>query len=209
MKLYFLIIIFFLVGCFENIVEVRPSTEIVTYRYNLIFVPNPMQTGEIGNVPPFIINVPASNDPNNCNASNQVPKQIDWQMTDNNEFLDFTIFDIQGVDPGTQKAYFLISSTGIRFPFFMAQSAAATVKLYQETWRLKLNANEIPIQNEVCNAEVYPAPGSDPFERIFPANTSIGNQWTLNIPADANPGNISATLHYDLHLLNFPHCINN
>lgn len=149
----------------------------------------------------------------NPDCGSTVSKKIYWDFSEQHEYIDVTIFDHAGVDPGYQneRGYTLLSfdrngNQTSYFPLIMRQSDSATERLYQMRWRLKINANERRIEQEMGYGNISPLPGQPPFERAVSVKKPIGNKWVLRIPAVVSPEYITATLYYNLRKKNIQIC---
>jgi hypothetical protein len=213
MKKYLYIIIpflsFLICGCpFDNIEATPPSTDEIKLFQEFPFVRDNTNSQLVSNVTASsVVYIP---DPD-CNHAS--PAYINWMMTYPSEFIDITIFDHAGIDPGVnnERAYTLLcfdehKNQTYYFPLIMRQSPAATEKLFQMTWRLKIDADPVRPENEMGTGLISPSPGDSPFERIFEANKLIGNKWIIRTPQIVVPDYITATITYHLHKLNFVHC---
>lgn len=203
------ILSFVLTGCpWDNFDPVPPSTEEIKLFQEFPFTKDNTNSQLISNVTSFTtVYVPNPD----CNSTSTA--RINWSMTDPDEFIDITIFDHAGIDPGVnnERAYTLLcfderNNQTYYFPLIMRQSPLATEKLFQMTWRLKINATTVSPEDEMGTGLISPAPGETPFERIFKANKLIGNKWVLRTPQIVVPDYITATITYHLHKLNYVHC---
>ncbi len=200
-KIKYLLFLFLFSSCFENVEVQKPSTQTITFNHQEPFVPDVNNNILVANMPQQIVYIP------NPDCNNQQQQPIDWKMTDDNEYIDITIIDQAGVLPGASNVY-ILANNNQKFILVMAQSPTETVPLNQETWTLKLNPNPHKLEDEICNTgRIYPAAGSDPWEHLFLPNISINNQWILSPPTNAILRNLGATVSYSMHLLNFPHCL--
>lgn len=198
-----------LYGCpFDNIEPAPPSTDEIKLFQEFPFKKDAANSQLVSNVISYTdVNVP---DPN-CNSTSI--GRIVWSMTDATEFIDITIFDHAGVDPGVfnERGYTLLcfdanNNQTYYYPLIMRQSPTAADKLFQMTWRLKINASVTLPEDEMGTGPISPVPGENPYERPFKANKAIGNKWILRIPQIVNPDYITATITYHLHKLNYVHC---
>lgn len=198
-----------LYGCpFDNIEPKSPSTDEIKLFQEFPFVRDNTNSQLVSNVTASsAVSVP---DPD-CDHTSTA--YINWMMTDPSEFIDITIFDHAGIDPGVnnERAYTLLgfdaqNNQTYYFPLIMRQSPLATEKLFQMTWRLKIDAHPVLPEEEMGKGPISPLPGNAPFERVFTGNKLIGNKWLIRTPQIVVPDYITGTITYHLHKLNYVHC---
>jgi len=213
-----IIFLLLLIGCggHDTITIIKPTLDEFTYEQEFTFqVDNnaiPNQTQPVLSVSVLReTSYKAPDASNQCN--NPITKSIVWKLTDPDDYVDIIIQDNNGVPPGFQnsRGYTLLLKDGTAIsratnPLIMAQADGADELLFQERWRIKLNAHE-DINNELGNGRFAPDVTLPPYERnAIDATKPFGQKWILQPNYTAVLSGITATLIYHLKRGNVPRC---
>ncbi len=117
------------------------------------------------------------------------------------DYLELTISDYLGVDPGKSRGYTLAHhGTQTTTYDLVFKQSPGTQTLHFMTWRIKLNANEdLASEKGDGNSNAAPGIGLAGFERKWKGvDTLIGGDWELR-PADSfDLRGITARLHVNI-----------
>jgi hypothetical protein len=201
----------FLVSCFENHGKPAPVPPNLTDLEYRISFPMKSATGAGGSFLQAVVTGTRSYETpsvaGDCNVTNH---QVYTFTMSPGDFADITLSSRNGVGTGpTDALAFQLSQEQATSPqgwnLIMKQSPTATDYLYFVTWRFKMNANVIPINNEIGTGGIaMPPAGQPPWERDF-LNVPVGGTYRIyslnNLVAT-----VDAQLTFTMHRTLPPFC---
>jgi hypothetical protein len=185
------------VGCLQKPLKpIPPSASELSLRESIVLTRAPDSTVYVGEVPASI-SYRAPGSANNCRTS--VPATHVWEMDGPDDYIDVTLNDQIGVEPGLGKSrsYELTRETAPNsqsWSLIMKQGSPASDFLHVETWRLTPDARE-NVNAEVGDGTAWaPPPGTLPFPRNF-TRGNVGGRYVLRVVNSAVQPNLNITLN--------------